>query len=397
MTLEEKASLCSGANSWDTEKIDRVGLPKITMSDGPHGLRRQEGYEDKGMEATASASMEKNIVVTKTAIGWPTASALAASFDKALLGQVGGLLGDECLAYDTQILLGPGVNIKRSPLCGRNFEYFSEDPCVAGASLATAICKLVSFAILITPYLKRKSLLHLSIRNFHMSMDIMKEIIGVGSSSMFRSGLAVVSAIMLNKIAGQISDSVLAGIGVCNKIMMFPFGIILGFGNGFQPVAGFNWGAKQYDRVSESYRFSSWVATLGSVVMGAALYVLAPGIIRLFAGQDPHMLQIATLCLRLQCLALPIHAWVVVVNMLCVSLGEAKGALLLSTARQGTCFIPIVIPMGKLWGADGLAGVQSVADVLSLVLAIPLAVQVHKKVKTAEKQTSPEPASLPRS
>ena len=268
---------------------------------------------------------------------------------------------------------------------------------VAGASLATAICKLVSFAILITPYLKRKSLLHLSIRNFHMSMDIMKEIIGVGSSSMFRSGLAVVSAIMLNKIAGQISDSVLAGIGVCNKIMMFPFGIILGFGNGFQPVAGFNWGAKRYDRVSESYRFSSWVATLGSVVMGAALYVLAPGIIRLFAGQDPHMLQIATLCLRLQCLALPIHAWVVVVNMLCVSLGEAKGALLLSTARQGTCFIPIVIPMGKLWGADGLAGVQSVADVLSLVLAIPLAVQVHKKIKTAEKQTSPEPASLPRS
>lgn len=118
MTLEEKASLCSSANSWDTEKIDRVGLPKITMSDGPHGLRRQEGYEDKGMEATAS--------------GWPTASALAASFDKALLGQVGGLLGDECLAYDTQILLGPGVNIKRSPLCGRNFEYFSEDPCVAG-------------------------------------------------------------------------------------------------------------------------------------------------------------------------------------------------------------------------------------------------------------------------
>lgn len=139
MTLEEKASLCSGANSWDTEKIDRVGLPKITMSDGPHGLRRQAGYEDKGMEATASASMEKKLVETKTAIGWPTASALAASFDRALLGEVGGLLGDECLAYDTQILLGPGVNIKRSPLCGRNFEYFSEDPYVAGELSAAYI------------------------------------------------------------------------------------------------------------------------------------------------------------------------------------------------------------------------------------------------------------------
>lgn len=252
---------------------------------------------------------------------------------------------------------------------------------VAGASLATAICKFISFVILIVPYLKRKSLLHLSIRNFRMSRDILAEVVGVGSSSMFRSGLAVVSAILLNQIAGQISDSVLAGIGVCNKIMMFPFSIILGFGSGFQPVAGFNWGAKRYDRVSESYRFSSWVSILGSVVLGVALYFTAPVIIQIFAGQDPDMLRIATLCLRLQCLAMPIHGWVVVVNMLCVSLGEARGALLLSTARQGTCFLPIVVPMGKLWGADGLAGVQATADVLSLIMAVPLAVRMGKMIR----------------
>ena len=253
---------------------------------------------------------------------------------------------------------------------------------VAGASLATAICKLISFGILIVPYLKRRSLLHLSIRNFCMSRDIMAEIVGVGSSSMFRSGLAVVSAILLNQIAGKISDSVLAGIGVCNKIMMFPFGIILGFGSGFQPVVGFNWGAKRYDRVSESYRFSSWISVSGSTVLGAALFVTAPAIIRIFAGQDPDMLHIATLCLRLQCLALPIHGWVVVVNMLCVSLGNAKGALLLSTSRQGTCFIPIIVHMGKLFGGDGLAGVQAVADVFSLVLAVPLAIRMKRKIRS---------------
>lgn len=257
---------------------------------------------------------------------------------------------------------------------------------VAGASLATAICKLVTFSILIVPYIKRKSLLHLSIRNFHISKKIMSEIVGVGSSSMFRSGLAVVSAIILNKIAGQISDSVLAGIGVCNKIMMFPFGVIMGFGNGFQPVAGFNWGAKRYDRVAESYRFSAWTAILGSLFLGAALFIPAPTIIRIFAGQDPDMLRIATLCLRLQCLALPIHGWVFVVNMLCVSLGEARGALLLSTSRQGTCFLPIVVPMGKILGADGLAGVQAVADVLSLAMAIPLSIRMTRKIKTMHMQ-----------
>ena len=111
---------------------------------------------------------------------------------------------------------------------------------VAGASLATAISKWVSFAILVFPYITRRSLLHLSIRNFKPSKDIISKVVSVGSSSLFRNGLNVVSAIMLNNIAGGISDSVLAAVGVSNKIMMFPFCIILGFGNGFQPVAGFN-------------------------------------------------------------------------------------------------------------------------------------------------------------
>ena len=255
---------------------------------------------------------------------------------------------------------------------------------VAGASLATALCKLISFAILIYPYLKRKSMLHLSIRNFHITKDIVQEVVGVGSSSMFRSGLAIVASIMLNKIAGQISDSVLAAIGVCNKIMMFPFGIILGFGSGFQPVAGFNWGAKQYGRVKESYRYCAWVSAIGGLLLGLLLFLSAEGIIRVFAGDDPDMLRIATLCLRLQCIVMPIHAWVVVVNMLCVSLGNAGGALLLSTSRQGSCFIPIVIPMGKLWGAEGISAVQAVADILSLFLAVPIASKMKKKIRLAE-------------
>ena len=134
---------------------------------------------------------------------------------------------------------------------------FTFDMGVAGASLATAISKTVSFCILIFPYVTRRSLLHLSIRNFRPTREIISEIVTVGSRSLFRNGLAVVAGILLNTLAGNISDSVLAGIGVCTKIMMFPFSIILGFGNGFQPVAGFNWGAKRYDRVKESYRFSS--------------------------------------------------------------------------------------------------------------------------------------------
>lgn len=255
---------------------------------------------------------------------------------------------------------------------------------VAGASLATAISKWISFAILIFPYLTRRSLLHLSIRNFCFSREIIGQIISVGSSSMFRSGLAVVAGILLNDMAGNISDSVLAGIGVCTKIMMFPFSIILGFGTGFQPVAGFNWGAKRYDRVVKSYRFSSVVALVGTVVMAVILAIFADPIIVLFAGSDPEMRRIGALCIILQCIALPIHAWVAVVNMLCAGLGNARGAFLLATARQGTCFFPILFPLAYFFGEYGIASVQAAADVLSLALAIPIILSMNRRIKQAK-------------
>lgn len=259
---------------------------------------------------------------------------------------------------------------------------------VAGASLATALSKVVSFVILIFPYVTHRSLLKLSLRYFHPTRDIITEVVSVGSSSMFRSGLAVVAAIMLNKIAGSISDSVLAGIGVTTKIMMFPFSIILGFGSGFQPVAGFNWGAKRYDRVEESYRYASKVALIGSAAMALFLAVFSKQVILLFAGSDPEMQRIGQIAIITQCIALPIHGWVAMVNMLCVGLGNAKGAFLLATSRQGSCFIPILYPMAWLFKAVGVASVQAVADVLSLVMAIPLARKMTKKIREA-KQAMP--------
>lgn len=255
---------------------------------------------------------------------------------------------------------------------------------VAGASLATAISKLVSFSILIYPYITRRSFLSLSIRNFKFSKDIISTVISIGSSSMFRSGLAVVSSIMLNDLAGNISDSVLAGIGVSTKIMTFPFGIILGLGSGFQPVAGFNWGAKRFDRVRESYRFSSRLAGFSATVMGLLIALFADKIIILFAGVDPEMRRIGSLCIRLQCIALPIHAWVAIVNMFCVGLGNAKGALILATSRQGSCFIPILYPLAFLFQAEGVACTQALADVISLVMAIPIAIQMRRKIHSAE-------------
>jgi len=258
---------------------------------------------------------------------------------------------------------------------------FGLDMGVAGASLATFISKVASFSILIFPYLTRRSTLRLSVRRFRLAGEVMLQPLAVGLPSMLRSLLAVVTGILLNNLAGGISDSVLAGIGVSNKIMMFPFCVILGFGSGFQPVAGFNWGAKRYDRVEESYRFASRTALTGALVMAGILAVFTPQIIRIFAGTDAQMQYYGALCIRCQCLALPVHAWVTVVNMLCGGLGHAKKAFLLATARQGTCFLPILYPMAWLFGTYGLVTVQAAADCLTLVLAVPVIRSVLAEIR----------------
>jgi len=128
MTLEEEASLCSGKNFWYLKDIPRLGLPEIMVTDGPHGLRKQTtSAQDIGLNASVPSTC------------FPTASATACSFDRQLLFDIGKAIAEECQQEDVAVLLGPGINIKRSPLCGRNFEYFSEDPLVSGEMAASFI------------------------------------------------------------------------------------------------------------------------------------------------------------------------------------------------------------------------------------------------------------------
>ena len=126
MTLEEKAALCTGASAWSTTPIDRLNVPELIVSDGPHGVRRQPD-----IQAMANKSLP--------ATCFPTASSLAASWDTDLLFEMGQALAEEAIALKVDVLLGPGANMKRTPLCGRNFEYFSEDPYLAGQMAASLI------------------------------------------------------------------------------------------------------------------------------------------------------------------------------------------------------------------------------------------------------------------
>ncbi len=128
LTLEEKASLCSGGDFWHTKAVERLNVPSVMLTDGPHGLRKQEGAADQ-------LGINKSLPATC----FPAACATACSYDVGLLREMGEAMGEECLQEDVGIILGPGANLKRSPLCGRNFEYFSEDPYLSGQMAAALI------------------------------------------------------------------------------------------------------------------------------------------------------------------------------------------------------------------------------------------------------------------
>ena len=238
--------------------------------------------------------------------------------------------------------------------------------------------------ILIFPYITRRSMLRLSVKNFRLSWDIISKVVSVGSSSMFRNGLAVVAGILLNDLAGNISDSVLAGVGVCTKIMMFPFSIILGFGSGFQPVAGFNWGAKRYDRVKEAFWFSTIVSMTFMALFSVVGFLLSGELIALFRD-EAHVIEIGTKALRAQLYVFPLMGWVFLSNMMLQTIGRVFKASILAAARQGLAFIPVVLILPYFFGLEGLVWAQAVADVCAFLIALPIQISVLREMDKFEK------------
>ncbi len=281
-------------------------------------------------------------------------------------------------------MIGMGVggilNIALDPLF-----IFTFDMGVAGAAIATAISKFVGFCILIYPYITKRSLLRLSVKNISFHCDIVRETTLMGLPSLFRMGLSVVANIMVNNIAGAYSDSALAATSIVTKIMMLPTAAMLGFGQGFMPVAGYNWGAKRYDRVKRSYRFSSITGVIFILAASALMAFFSDQIILLFTEGDTSLITIGRLCLITQCIAMPLNAWVIVVNMLYSALGKPVGAIILGAARQGFCFIPTLLILPRLFGVNGLAASQAVADVFSFIITIPFAIFAYRSIIRKER------------
>ena len=165
---------------------------------------------------------------------------------------------------------------------------------------------------------------------------------------------------------------------------MFIYSALIGFGQGYMPVAGFNYGAKQYNRVLESFWFSIKIASVFLTILSAIFFILAPNVIAVFRADDLEVIKIASRTLRFQCLALPLHAFSVIINMTLQSLGLGFKATIASSARQGIFFIPSILILPRILGLTGIEITQAVSDVLTFVLCIFLIKNVLEALKNQE-------------
>lgn len=276
------------------------------------------------------------------------------------------------------IALGGILNMILDPIF-----IFGLDMGVAGAAVATIVSQLVSFFILLYNS-GRKGTLPIRWSRFGLRDGQLPIIIRGGMPSFYRQGLASVATILLNWAAKPFGDAAIAAMTIVSKVNMFSGSALIGFGQGFQPVCGFNYGAKLYDRVRQGYWFCVKVGTAVLLAIGAVMYLLAPQVVYLFQKASPDVVELGITALRWQMLSLPLTAYVIVNNMMLQTVGESGRASVLAMARQGLFFIPLILILPRLVEFAGVMAAQPLADACSFLLAIPLSTGFLRKMRLME-------------
>lgn len=276
------------------------------------------------------------------------------------------------------IMLGAVLNIGLDPLF-----IFVFDMGIKGAALATIVGQIASFILLLI-CTRFGGNLHITLRTNPFKWPVFKEIVAAGLPSLFRQGLASLSVMLLNvsvrEIAGASADAAIAGMSIVSRVSMFANSALIGFGQGFQPVCSFNYGAKLYDRVKEAFYFCVKVAIGFLVVISVAGFVFAPQIVWFFR-QDELVCEIGAFALRAQTLTFPLGSWIVMCNMMLQSCGKSFMASVVASCRQGACFLPLLLVLPIFFGLTGIQIAQPIADILTLGISLPAGIYFIKEMK----------------
>lgn len=270
------------------------------------------------------------------------------------------------------ITVGGVLNIILDPLFIFGFEMG-----VSGAALATMLSQMVSFMILVVMATKKG--IPLSLKKFTLKGYYYKEMFRGGIPSLARQGCGSLATLCLNNVAAGYNDAAVAAVSIVSKLMLFAASALIGYGQGFQPVCGINYGAGHYDRVKRAYWFCVRTSTVVQILFALAGFVFAPQIIPLFRN-DPEVIEIGSAVLRWQCITFPFSGFNILSNMMAQTIGKAFKATLLALSRQFLFFVPSIFLLNGLFGLNGLVAAQTLADVCALILCIPITVTLLKEM-----------------
>ncbi len=262
---------------------------------------------------------------------------------------------------------------------------FGLDLGIAGAAIATGISQFISFCLLFFQGQYRKNSIRIQLRYVTPQFKIYKRIFTLGFPTFCRLSLATIASILVNVMARPFGDFAITAIGIVNRIVMFMNAFLIGYGQGFQPVAGFNFGASKYKRVLEAYRFSIKLGLLITCTTGTIGFLFAENIVALFRN-EPQIIAMGSLMLRLQCVTLPLQSITILSNMLTQSIGYSFQGTLIAMSRQGLFFIPIIWLAPQALGVFGIQIAQPLSDIFAVILAGIIVRGVVKQLQHLQQQ-----------
>jgi putative MATE family efflux protein len=262
---------------------------------------------------------------------------------------------------------------------------------VAGAAIATAISQIVSTLVYLCYILRKKSVFNFSLKECCFAKEIMSEILKIGIPTLIFQLLTSLSIGMINSAAKEYGGSALAAMGPVTKIMSMGTLIVFGFLKGFQPIAGFSYGAKKFDRLREAIKTAILWSTAFCVIFGVIAAVFSTQIVSLFTKEDAEMVRVGSIALRANALSFVLFGFYTVYSFLFLVMGKATEGCILGACRQGICFIPAILIFPAVWGLSGVLYAQPIADIISAIVTAVMAVRLHRELRIAGPQVSTPP------
>lgn len=279
------------------------------------------------------------------------------------------------------LLLGAVLNIGLDPLF-----IYTLDMGVEGAAIATAISQMVSTLVYLTYVLRKKSVFSFSIKEFSPTRQMITEILKIGVPTLVFQLLTSLSIALINRASSNYGDSVIAGMGAVTRVTSMGTLVVFGFLKGFQPIAGFSYGAKKFDRLREAIKTSIIWSTSFCLVVGLVMAVFSTQIISQFTEGDNQMILVGQKSLFANGITFILFGFYTVYSSLFLALGKGSAGFFLGACRQGVCFVPVVLLLPMVWGMNGILYAQPIADVISVVITVFMALHLHRELSMAEKQ-----------